>query len=184
MQQSRHGVITGRLRWLIVGVMALSTVLFLTGVAIEQSGSGSAATVTREQQTGQTPTNSGDPDGGHEGSSPSSPSQAATTQAAAPAETVLGLDIEAPGFLVAFLLVWLVLGAALFRFVRPALIALLLVAMATVILDGAEVVHQGQEAHTTLLTLAVVVALTHLVIAALAVLALLPKRGKLVTAAH
>lgn len=178
MQRSGLGVIAGRLRWLMVGLIALSTILFLTGVAIEKSGS--ATTVTREQQAGQTPTNSGDPDGGHEGS----PSQAATTQAAVPAEAVLGLDIEAPGFLAAFLLVWLVLVIALFRFGRPALMALLLVAAATVMLDGAEVVHQMKEANTTLVTLAVLVALTHLVIAALAVLALLSKRGTLADAAR
>lgn len=179
MQQSGHQAISKRLRWLIVGVMALSTLLFLTGVAIEQSGRGSA--LTSAQQTEPAPTDAGDLDGGHEGAGTSS---LGTTQAAAPAETALGLDLEAPGFLVVFLLVWLALALALFRWVRPALMALLLVAVATVILDGAEIVHQLKEANTTLILLAAVVTLTHLVVAALAVLALLPKRGALTSAAR
>lgn len=180
MQSNRHNAIASKLRWLIVGVMVLSTLLFLTGIAIEQSGRESAA-ATSTQQTEPAPTDAGDPDGGHEGASTSSPG---TTQAAAPAETVLGLDIEAPGFLAGFLLVWLVLALALFRWVRPALMALLLVAIATVVLDGAEIVHQTKEANTTLILLAAVVTLTHLIVAALAVLALLPKRGALATAAR
>jgi hypothetical protein len=84
----------------------------------------------------------------------------------------LGVDIEAPWFIAAYLLCWLVLGVAVFRFGRPALLALLLVAIATVMLDGAEVIHQINEANTTIIIFAGVVAATHLVLAALAGLAL------------
>jgi hypothetical protein len=184
MQRSEHrDMIPGRLRLLIVGLIALSTILFVTGVAIEKSQGGSTAEASRQQAV-QTPTDSGDPDGGHEGSSPSQPASSGTAQAAAPAETILGLDIEAPWFLAAFILGWLLLGAALFRFGRLALGAVLLVAAATVILDGGEIVHQIKEANTTLITFAVLVAAVHLVIAALAGLALAPKRRQMAAAAR
>lgn len=182
MQQSKHrNVIPERLRWLLAGLIALSTILFLTGVAIEKSGGGNTAAASGQQQAAQTPTDSGDPDGGHEGSSPSQPASAGTAQAA-PAETILGLDIEAPWFLAAFLLGWLLLGAALFRFGRSALVVLLLVAVATVILDGAEIVHQIKEANTTLVTLAGLVAVAHLVIAALSGLTLVSQRRQMAAA--
>lgn len=179
-QRTYREVISVKRRWLLAGLIALSTILFLTGVAIEKSGGGSAAAAS-SQQPAQTPTDSGDPDGGHEGSSPSQPVSLGTAQAAS-AETILGLDIEAPWFLAAFILGWLLLGAALFRFGRLALILLLLVAVATTILDGAEIIHQIKEASTTLVTLAGLVAATHLVIAALAGLALVSQRRQMAAA--
>jgi hypothetical protein len=183
MQRSeRSHAVPAKLRWLLVGLIALSTALFLTGVAIEKNGRQEATTTNTQQQGTPTAASSGDPDGGHEGSS-TSPS-AEPSQAALSGETILGVDIEAPWFLALFLIMWLVLGAALFRFGRLALLTLLLVAVASLILDGGEVVHQTKEANTTIVIFAVLVAATHLVLAVLAGLPLVPMRRQLATEAR
>lgn len=168
----------GRLHWIIVGLIVISTALFVTGVALEQSGGSGSAAPSSQQETGQPVANSGDPDGGHEGSSSSSPAPSASAQETTHQETVLGLNLETPWFIGAFILGWLLLLGALLRFGRPALVALILAALAAMILDVAEVVHQSTEARSTLAVIAALVAAAHLVLAGLAVLALVQERRR------
>lgn len=185
MQRSeREQSVPAKLRWLLVGLIVLSTVLFLTGVAIEKSGRQEATPTSTQQQGTPTSASSGDPDGGHEGSSTEPTAPAEPNQTALPAETILGVDIEAPWFLAFFVVVWVVLGVALFRFGRLAVLSLLLVAGAALILDGGEVVHQIKEANITIAIFAVLVAAIHLVIAVLAGLHLAPTRHQVVTEAR
>ncbi len=153
---------------LIIGLIVLSTGLFVTGVVIERSGGGTSAAIS--STAGQVPSTTQDPDGGHEStsSSPSSPK----VQAAPAKETVFGLDLENPWFVAAFTLGWLVLAAALIRFGRITLPVVLLVVVVAMVLDVGEVMRQIGEAKSLVAAFAVLVAVAHLALAVLALLVL------------
>lgn len=160
-------------RWLIltISLIALSTVLFVTGIVIERGGTLSTPT-SSHQHAQSSATTSPDPDGGHNEtpftSSPQGP--ASPEQGNVVAETVFGLDLENPWVVGAFVLVWLLLVIALVRLGRIAWGGLLLVAVGAGVLDVGEVGRQFAEAHPVVATFAVLVMLAH---GALAILALL-----------
>jgi len=159
---------------LIISLIVVSTALFVTGVVIERSGGTALATTSSHQDTPKAPITSQDPDGGHEGS-PSSPSQrvpAGQEHVGVADAMVFGLDLENPWFVGAFVLVWLVLIAALVRLGRIAWLALLLVAIVAAVLDGGEVARKVGEANATVATFAVLVAAAHVALAVLALLVL------------
>lgn len=156
---------------LIVGLIVVGTVLFVTGVIIERSGGGTPAAVSTAQ--GQTSSTSKDADGGHESTSSTPRTPTAQTHEGVPSETVFGLDLENPWFVTAFVLIWVVFIAALVRFGRIALPAVVLVAVVATVLDGGEVVRQVGEAKSLLATMAVLVTVSHVALAVLALLVLL-----------
>jgi len=156
---------------LIVGLIVVGTALIVTGVIIERSRSGTPAAVSTTQ--GQTSTGSQDADGGHESTSSTPKSPTAQAHEGLPSETVFGLDLENPWFVSAFALVWVVFIAALLRFGRIALPAVLLVAVVATVLDGGEVVRQIGEAKSLLASIAVLVTVAHVALAVLALLVLL-----------
>ena len=169
MQDKRFtGVIQRTMLVLIVGLIVLSTGLFVTGVVIEHNGGSTSAAVS--PTPGQAPSATQDPDRGHEstGSSPSSPE----VQAAPEQETVFGLPLENPWFVAAFVLGWLVLAAALIRFGRITLPVVLLVALVVMVFDVGEVMRQIGEAKSMVAAFAVLVAVAHLALAILALLVL------------
>ncbi len=169
MQDKRFtGVIPRTMLVLIVGLIVLSSGLFVTGMLIEHTGGSTSATVS--PTSGQAPSTTQDPDGGHEStsSSPSSPK----VQAAPGQETVLGLPLENPWFVSAFVLGWLVLAAVLIRFGRITLPIVLLVAVVAFVLDVGEVMRQISEAKSLVAAFAVLVAVAHLALAILALLVL------------
>jgi hypothetical protein len=169
MQDKRFtGVIPRTMLVLIVGLIVLSSGLFVTGVLIEHTGGSTSAAVS--PTPGQAPSTTQDPDGGHESTS-SSPSSS-KVQAGPKQETVFGLDLENPWFVAAFVLGWLVLVAALIRFGRITLPVVLLVAIVATVLDAGEVMRQIGEAKSTVAVLAVLVAVAHLALAVLALLVL------------
>jgi hypothetical protein len=170
--------LTGSLsrKWLLltISLIVLSTVLFVTGVLIERSGGAASTATSIHQNATQPPVTSGDPDGGHE-ATPSNRSQGAPTNvspAGGADERVFGLDLENPWFVGAFVLVWLVLIAALVRLGRIAWLALLLLASVAAVLDGGEVIRKVGEANTLLATFAMLVGVAHVALAALALFAL------------
>jgi len=132
----------------IVGLIVVGTALFVTGVFIEQSGGGTPAAASTTQ--GQTSTASHDADGGHESTSSAQQSPTVKAQEGVPSETVFGLDLENPWFVTAFALLWLVFIAALVRFGRIALPAVLLVAVVATVLDVGEIVRQGARRRASL----------------------------------
>jgi hypothetical protein len=156
---------------LIVGLIVVGMALFVTGVIIERSGSGTSAAVSTAQ--GQTSTGSHDADGGHESTSSTPRSPTTQAQEGVQSETVFGLDLENPWFVAAFVLIWLILIAALVRFGRIALPAVLLVAAVAMVLDVGEVVRQVGEARSLLATMAVLVTASHVALVVLALLILL-----------
>lgn len=169
MQEKRFtGKIPRTMLVLMVGLIVLSTALFVTGVLIEHNGGSTPATVS--PSPGQAPNTSQDPDGGHESTtnSPSSPN----VQAVPKQENVFGLDLENPWFVSVFVLAWLVLATALIRFGRITLPILLLVAIVVMVLDLGEVMRQINEGKSLVATFAVLVAVAHLSLAILALLVL------------
>jgi hypothetical protein len=156
---------------LIVGLIVVGAALFVTGVIIEHSGSSTPAAARTTQS--QTCSTSSDPDCGHESprSTPKSPT--GQTQEGLQPETVFGLDVENPWFVTVFVLIWLVFIAMLIRFGRIVLPAVLLVAVIATVLDTGEVVHQIGEARSLVATIAVLVTMSHVVLAVLALLVLL-----------
>ncbi len=154
----------------IVGLIAVGTALFVIGVIIERSGSGTPAVVSTTQ--GQTTSTSQDADGGHEATS-TQRSPTAQAHEGLQGETVFGLDLENPWFVTAFALVWVVFIAALLRFGRIALPAILIVAVVAIVLDVGEVMRQGGEAKSLLATIAVLVTVSHVALAVLTLLVLL-----------
>jgi hypothetical protein len=163
--------ITRKMLVLIVGLIVIGTALFVTGVMIERSGSGTSAAVSTTP--GQTSTSSQDADGGHESTSSTPRSPTIQAHEGVQSETVFGLDLENPWFVTAFVLIWVVFIAALLRFGRIALPAVLLVAVVATVLDVGEVVRQVGEAKSLLATMAVLVTISHVALAALALLVLL-----------
>lgn len=156
---------------LIVGLIVVGTALFVTGVIIEHSGGGTPAAASTTQ--GQTSTGSLDADGGHESTSSAQKSPMVQTHEGLPNETVFGLDLENPWLVTAFVLIWLVFITALVRFGRIALPAVLLIAVVATVLDAGEVVRQIGEAKSLLASMAVLVTVSHVALAVLALLVLI-----------
>jgi hypothetical protein len=156
---------------LIVGLIVVGAALFVIGVLIEHSGSGTSAPLSAVQ--GRTSSTSPDADGGHESTGITQKSPAVQAQAGLPSETVFGLDLENPWWVTAFVLIWVLLIAALVRFGRIALPAVLLVAVVATVLDAGEVVRQVGEAKSLLITMAMLVTVAHVALAALVLFVLL-----------
>lgn len=156
---------------LIVGLIVVGAVLFVTGVIIERSGSGTPAEASTTQ--GQTSTGSHNADGGHESTSGTQKSSTVQAHEGVQTGTVFGLDLENPWFVTAFVLIWVAFIAALIRFGRVALPAVVLVAVVAAVLDGGEVVRQVGEAKTLVATIAGLVTISHGALAVLALLVLL-----------
>jgi hypothetical protein len=165
-------------RWLILalGLIVLSTLFFVTGVAIERGIA--AASPVNVQQGGQAGgTTSTDPDGGHDEHHESSPEQSNVRS-----ETVLGLDLENPVFIGSYVLVWLGLAVALLLLGRLAWMAVLSGALVATVLDVAEVIRQLSETRLLVASFAMLVALAHVTLIGLAILVLMQnRRGKSVS---
>lgn len=151
-------------RWPVAafGLIVIGMSLFVTGVMIERGAEVHAPTST-QQETPSGISSAQDPDGGHE-ETPSTTGE----QGGAQAETIFGLDLENPWLVGAYVLVWLLLGVALFRPWRIAWWVLLLVSLLTLIFDVGEVIRQLTFANPLLVSFALLVALTHLALAVLA----------------
>ncbi len=171
MQNKRFiGVIPRTMLVLIIGLIVLSTGLFVIGVVIEHTGGGTNVVVPLAGTRPQAPSTTQDPDRGQESTS-NSPSSS-KVQAVPEQETVFGLPLENPWFVSAFVLWWLVLAAALIRFGRITLPVVFLVAVVAIVLDVGEVMRQIGEAKGLVAAFAVLVAVAHLALAVLALLVL------------
>jgi len=94
-------------------------------------------------------------------------------------ETTFGLDLENPGVVAIFVLIWLGLLISLFRLGRIAWAAVFLVALISVASDIGEVGRQISDARSTVVVLATLVAIAHGALVALALFVLVREtRGK------
>ncbi len=142
---------------LTAAFLVLSTLLFVSGIWLEQAGeTGETAEGANEAGEGQAET-----DGQHD----------AGESEQEQSETFLGINFENPLSVWGFAGVSLLLAAAVLRFGRPALLLTLLVTSAATLLDVREVLVQLGRANALIASLAVFVALTHGVAAVLALMA-------------
>jgi uncharacterized membrane protein len=101
-----------------------------------------------------------------EGAAPVASAGEATEHADA---RVLGIDLEAPAFVVLAVVISVALAAAVWWRETVAVLALvLLFALAFAVLDMAEVIHQEESGRTSVMLVAAIVAVTHLGVAGVA----------------
>ncbi|PWT75473.1 MAG: hypothetical protein C5B60_05305 [Chloroflexi bacterium] len=154
--------------------------LFVAGVIIEHTGAAGVEMSNHQETTAGTPT-SQDADAGHHESTPTSSQEASANsrQRQVNSETTFGLDLENPGVVAVFVLIWLGLLISLLRLGRIAWAAVFLVALASLVLDIGEVGRQISEGRSTIVVVATLVAIAHGALAALAVSVLVREtRGK------
>jgi uncharacterized protein HemX len=151
-------------RWkllLVVGLLA-SAALFVFGVTMERTGD------THTESTPTTETHSeGTSEESHadEGAAPASVDETTKHTDA----TVLGIDLEAPLFVVIAVVISVALAAAVWWRETLAVLALVfLFALVFAVLDIAEVIHQNESGRTSVMLVAAIVAVMHLGIAGIA----------------
>lgn len=152
---------------LIVALMAVSTVLFVVGVAVERRGEAAEGAAAHQEL-------SGEGEGVHE---EGAHEEAGSHEEAGGAgqhreESILGLNPDATWVMTAVVVGWTVLAAALLLLGPRVLLLVTLAAAASTALDVLEVLRQLALTDTTVAILATLVALSHAVIAVLAVLVL------------
>lgn len=141
-----HTLSAQRLRWLIAGLVILSTILFVAGIAIERGG---------ETHTDAVP---------HEESSEAE----SHPEAEAASENILGVNPEEPWVVTTVALGWVLLLGIALRFGGWALAGLALAAGIAAIFDAREVIHQVGQSNGLVATLAAIVTAAHIAVSLLA----------------
>jgi hypothetical protein len=162
---------------LIVGLIAVSTVLFVVGVAVERRGEAAEGTGTHQELSGEPEAGeageaaeSGEEEGAHQDVAGSH--EQAGGAGAHQEESIFGINPDATWVVAAVVIGWTVLVAALLLFGPGALILVVLAASAATVLDVMEVLRRVAFANGTVAVLAALVALSHAAIAVLSVLVL------------
>jgi hypothetical protein len=158
---------------LLAGLMLLSTLLFVAGIALERSSSGSSDTHTSVSQLAPTvAVGAAAPEGsaareaqeGQPAAAPAAPGSAEGTAAheAGEQNQVFGIDVESPWVIASVVLLTVLLIAALFLFGYRVLPLVFIVALVATIFDVREVVYQLGQARYAIAFLAIGVALSRL----------------------
>ena len=160
-----------RLRWTLVALLAVSTVLFAVGVDAERSDAD-----THAREAAQTEAAGGEAAESHEeageageGESEEGHAEPASGEASSEDERVLGIDLESTPLVVLAVLAGLglaALTATRFGRLRGFLLAVALVTLVWAALDLREVLHQLDESRTGVALVAMMVAVLHLAAAA------------------
>ncbi len=153
---------------LIAGLILLSTVLFVVGIAAERSGLGTAAvSAPAESGAGAVHPESGEGSAEMEAAEGTAKSESETAHATGvPAEeSLLGISTENPWIVAAVVLGWLLLIAALYRFGVWVVGVILVAAIGSLLLDIGEVVRQLGAGNNLIALLAVLVTLAHAALA-------------------
>lgn len=174
---------------LMTALIVISTILFAIGILIERTGeAGEVPGVHTEVQ--------GDHQGGNvteaahnesneggeasEGHTETSVIAATTVPVVTSAEdthaeTILGINIENPAFVIAAVVVWLALAIGLWLFGKRVLIPVIIVALGTALFDGLEIITQINRSNTGIALLAALITIMHLAVAEIACRILLSK---------
>jgi len=153
------------MRFLLVGLIAVSTVLYVIGVTLEHAGerqeTPAAQLVPAEGQPGHSEANE-------------TPSETIpeTQPEAAHQEALFGINLESPGFIAAAIIGAIVLIGLVLWMERIGLLLAVVFALAAVLLDVLEVITQINRSNTGLVAVAILVAVAHLVVGIVAVLLL------------
>jgi hypothetical protein len=167
---------------LLAGLMVLSTLLFVAGIALERAGSTvgarapipQAATAVPAGQAVQEGTEAREAQERQE-AAPAAPQEGAEGTAAheqAERNSVFGIDLESPWVIAGVVLGTVLLITALVVFGERVLLLVLLVAVVATLFDMREVVFQLGQARYGIAALAVEVAVSRLATAMVALLAL------------
>jgi hypothetical protein len=157
-----------RLRWTLVALLAVSTVLFAAGVSAERSDSDTHAEPEAAAHVDEGSEESGGPEGAHESTASASEEQGSKSESGeehAEDERLLGVDLESTPLIVLAVLAGIalaVLAASQIGRLRGFLLGVMIIALAWAVLDIREVVHQIDESRTGIALVAGAVAVLHL----------------------
>ncbi|MEO8393390.1 MAG: hypothetical protein ABI700_10405 [Chloroflexota bacterium] len=176
----------------LIGLMIISTLLFVLGVTLERTTeTGEAAGIHNETlplatETAAAPLEVGEAhveptaavaahsEAGEVGEAHVEPTAAVAVHSEAGesrethSEAVLGVNLESPALVIAAVVVWVALVLGLWQFGSRVVIPIILVAIATAVWDGREVITQLNRANPGIAVLAVVITLLHIAVAVLA----------------
>lgn len=159
-----------KMRWLLIGLIILSTVLYTIGITIEHNSEKPASPIVQQQQSGE--------QGGHSeagetpsGDIPGSQADAGRTEA------LFGINLESQGFIVAAILAAVLLIVLLFIFQRLALWLVVVFAISATLLDILEVITQLNRANNGVALFALLVLVTHISLAIAGVVAIYQNRS-------
>ena len=149
-------------RW-IAGLLAISAIVFALAVNLESRGSGTAQSVSAESTEGAGEAGEAHQEGGvgdvhREGGEAS--------------EQLFGVNLESPWLVWGFVVVSLVVAAAVLPLWTPAFALAALLAALAAALDAREVFNQTAAGHSLIAILAGLIALAHLAVVVLAITAL------------
>jgi len=152
-------------RLMAAALLIASAAAFATGAAIEHHAAAGESHSAQHAEAGTTGENAGSAEGAASGESP------AMHAAEHSSETLLGINPEATGLVVAAVVVSLALAALILTVGSPLLaVGVALVMLAFTALDIREVTHQLNESHPGLAALAATIAMLHLLAGAAALL--------------
>jgi hypothetical protein len=158
---------------LIVGLMAVATVLFVVGVTVERRGEATEGAahqeLSSEPQAGEAG-EGGEKQGAHLKEASSHEEDAGAGEHRA--ESILGVNPDATWVVIAVVLGWTMLAAGLLLLGPRFLIVVALSAVVATVLDLMEVMRQLALSNGTVVILAILVTLSHVALAVLTVLVL------------
>lgn len=166
-QSSRTHALSRTTTFLLAGLMALSTALFVAGLALERSTENNGAASTPAAQIA-TPT----PEGSEEreaqerqeatAQEPGAEAEGSAAHEAAEQNRVLGIDVESPWVIGSVVLLTLLLIAALFLFGARVLQLVVAFALIAAVFDVREVGYQLGQAHYLIAVLAIGVVISRI----------------------
>jgi hypothetical protein len=146
---------------LITVLLALSTVLFVVGVAVERGWGSGGATIDAHQEAGASQEAS-EGDGAHSEAGENAEASEAQAHTEAGKLAIAGIDLESPWVVAGIMLATALLIAALWRFGYPVLFAVLIVAALATVADIREIIVQVGQARYGVAALATGVAVARL----------------------
>jgi magnesium-transporting ATPase (P-type) len=141
-----------KLSWLIIALIVLSTLMFAIGVAIERQDENKSGTEEGHDEAEEL-------NGGGENDE----------------ETIFGMNLESTQVIITIVAVWIILVAALLLFGRPVYVIISIAALIATIFDIGEVIRKLGE-NNLIAFFAIIVTLSHFVIAILSGFAYLRKQ--------
>lgn len=154
--------ISGSTLILLIGLMTLSTLLFVIGVSLERSGEASETSAVHVESEFEELEENAET---HEENSEIVESE---EREESHSETILGIDLESPALVTAAVVVWLALTLGLWLSGSRLLIPIIIVALGTAFVDALEVINQFNRSNIGLALLAGVITLLRIAVAVLA----------------
>jgi hypothetical protein len=156
---------------LIIGLIVLSTALFVLGISLErQLEANENANTHVEGEEGEIH-NEGSEEAHDEAESSESEGEEHGEEGETPEaenhvdETIVGINLENPWLITTAVVAWIVLALALLRFGYPVLYLIILAALVMGVMDVVELIRQLNIGHSDIAFVAALVAASHLILA-------------------